>query len=83
MRIDTNRQCIVFLTDYGREILQKFLKSRLQEVPEFCRHDLVVSYTPEETGEFSKSLWEIMHIFGEYLWMGNQNCFVDNEIEIK
>lgn len=71
VRVNINDKVSIKLTEYGKEILQKYYQNNLPKhlIPEIKNDDM----------DFM--LWEIMQIFGEFLFMGNTEIpFEDNRI---
>jgi len=69
---NVNVRCRATLTDFGREILRK-------EHP----YLLKTSHWNEEKKELETELWNLMNIFGPYLYMGMTDIpFVKNEMRI-
>ena len=60
MDINLNQKCTVVLAERGVEALQKYYKDlRLQQPDDYKAGD-----------QYTGQLWEIMHIFGGYTYMG-------------
>ena len=78
MKMNLNDQVKVVLNPYGREILQKHYLAHLP--PDMAQDAYNRALLKPE---LTYSLWEIMQIFGQVLYMGNNKIpFVNNEIEI-
>lgn len=75
MKYNINDQAIVELTPYGEEILCKYW-ARVCNISNIPNYNLI-------TKKYKTQLWDIMLIFGNYLYMGNNTPFKDNIIEIE
>lgn len=67
MRMNINEKVRVALTEAGEGILVKSGEAR---------------FRPVHTGYRTFQLWELAHIFGEEMYNGGPNLFVDNELII-
>lgn len=70
--VNINAQVKFLLTEYGREVYKKHYE------------DLnCLEHMPNPAEIMKMSLWEMSHIFGQVLYMGNTKIpFVDNKIEM-
>jgi len=78
MKINMNQQVKVVLNPYGKEILLKHYLAHLPPdmAKDVYNRDILKS-------ESLYTLWELMQIFGQSLYMGNPKIpFENNEIEI-
>jgi hypothetical protein len=73
MKINVNVRCKVKLTKYGKAVLIKSGKDWVFQHP---------SVWDEASQTFTTQLWDLMFIFGEVHYIGNQPSFSNNEIEI-
>ena len=60
------------LTDYGEQILRKW----------FLDLNLPHTEDKDENGWYDMQLWDVLNYFGAYVYMGNRQIFVQNEIEL-
>ena len=75
MIYNINARCRVKLTKYGRSILYDHCHN--------SQEAMNILYTPDSAGYTYFELWNVMNIFGTYLYMGNNNIpFENNNIEI-
>lgn len=65
-KINLNNTCRVKLTDTGKEIIRKHPGR----------------YEYDENGYFTTELWEIMQLFGKYLFLGTLNLPFETDFEI-
>lgn len=75
MDININNLVEVTLTDYGKEVYKRYLHARYTDVD--IEHKIKAADPVLRT-----ALWDIMHIFGQHLWMGNKQLFIDNRITV-
>lgn len=74
MKINLNQQCDVILTAHGAEVYNKYFR----ELHATCKQ---IELTNLKAGDvLSLQLWELMNIFGKYLYNGAENCFENNNI---
>lgn len=70
--VNINAQVKFLLTDYGRKIYKK----HYEELN--C-----LEFMPNPAEQIKMPLWEMSHIFGKILYMGNTEIpFVDNKVEM-
>lgn len=75
--MNLNTQVTVELTDYGVEILMEFYKRLNKTSGGFVKIPLI-----EKRETFV--LWDLMNVFGPYLYNGNPRVpFVNNEIHFE
>lgn len=72
---NTNEYVYVTLTEYGKECLAKYHEDRA-----FLYKQAGVTPDFNQT-EFQ--LWELMDIFGKYIWHGGSPLFENNEIRLQ
>lgn len=76
--MNINDKVSVKLTKYGKQVLKEYRTS--------LEKDSRLEFThlqPNEEGIYSSELWDIMYLFGKYMYMGADQVFVKNEIIIK
>lgn len=80
MKININQAVMFTLTDYGLWLL---MKKRICQAEDISK----VNVDYSQMAKMSKhkqtmQLWQVMEIFGEHLFNGSENIFVDNILEI-
>lgn len=75
--MNLNDKVSVKLTKYGKRVLDEYRTTLEKDSGLEFKH-----LQPKE-GIYSSELWDIMHIFGKYMYLGANQLFVDNEIIIK
>lgn len=74
MTINLNQRCDVILTTHGAEVYNKYFR----KLHATCK---LIEPTNLKAGDvLSLQLWELMNIFGKYLYIGAENCFENNNI---
>jgi len=76
--ININEKASVHLTDYGKHVLDV----HRMELEESAGIDLKEILHYDENDVFSSELWEIMSIFGRFMYNGAKQAFHDNAITI-
>ena len=74
MKINLNRFCNVILTEHGAEVYNEYFR----ELHATCQLIELTHLKAED--ELSLQLWELMNIFGKYLYNGAESCFANNDI---
>ena len=75
IKININDQVTVILTKYGQEILEHFKRENEEEMKM-----KFVGLTCDENGKYVAQLWHLMYIFGEYMYNGVDQVFLNNKI---
>ena len=96
LEINVNERVIVELTPFGKQKILDHFNHLFQNHPlvdikiNECLDSHEFEYSKNlETGEkynicYKITLWELMHYFGDEMYMGNNNvCFVDNKIKVE
>ena len=71
MKFNINDEVVIKLTKYGETILGKSNSTSYE-----------YSYN-KKTKILKEQLWVVMNIFGNHLWLGGEQMFVNNIIELK
>lgn len=75
MKINVNTEVEVTLTSQGREVYANYAE-KFNRYPD-VKLEMLLKL---ETNKLKMPLWEVMHIFGQHLYMGGLICFQDNAI---
>lgn len=75
MKFNINNYVKVRLTEEGLKHYNNYYSEFVLKFPD--------SFKVKKDYELREQLWEIMHIFGSETFIGRQNVFVDNIIEIE
>jgi hypothetical protein len=57
------------LTEYGKSVLYE--------------NDRASFYKPDDDGYYDMQIWVVMQIFGEKMYVGNNEIFIENKIDIR
>lgn len=78
MKVNMNNTCKVELTEYGSAVIKKY-------VDRMYTANLIATFYKsrfDEENRFTTSLWDLMNIFGDSIYLGGETPFKDNVIEI-
>lgn len=75
-KFNINHIVKVKLTDYGEKILNAHFKVYEKYMPLNCN----AVWKTDELGYKTFQLWDLMNIFGVYIYPGAPICFENNEI---
>ena len=76
--MNINDQATVILTKHGQDILYNY-RTNLEKR---CKVEFKSIYQCDQNGKYTTELWVIMNIFGQYMYMGSEQVFVNNQIYI-
>ncbi len=76
MKFNINDDVRVKLTEYGEQVLDKHLNEAYGKEARIIR-------PYRQDGEYFRfQMWDFMATFGQSIYMGGKQIFVDNELEI-
>ena len=83
MKINLNQTIKFKLTTTGIKILEKHKKELFIRL-KYISKELIDDCTfPLKDGYRTGTLWEVMSVFGQHFYIGCDNIFVNNIIEVK
>ena len=77
--INLNAETTVKLNDIGLNIYNSHISRLINMTPENMRD----KFNLQEGNILTSELWDIIHIFGEQLFLGKDTPFVDNCIHVE
>lgn len=86
MKINLNKYVRFKLTPYGKDYFDKYVTNMMEEYhypPRYNKEAVANSMLKPRGDEYEAQMWELMHVFGSGMWMGNDSCFENMTIEIE
>jgi len=77
--INVNTMSKVKLTEYGKQLLDNYRTNLEKKYDHKIEHIFIYN----ENGIYETMLWELMNIFGEYMYNGSKQIFENNSIELR
>lgn len=84
MKFNINNDVRIKLTDEGIKIYKSMWQEIIKRLPKEAKNRMKKFMEPEidEEGYSRMQLWEVMNIYGKYMYNGNVNIPFETEIDI-
>ncbi len=79
IEINVNMMAKVKLTEYGKQLLDNYRTNLENKYGYSIEHIFIYN----RDGIYETMLWELMNIFGEYMYNGSKQIFENNLIELR